>query len=253
MAATIYQKPVDSKIFGTVELDVTDLEDFVLAKRREGLKITLMHPLILMVARALQEEVPELNCYIRRGRVVPRKQVDAVVSVLLGEGNQMGGVLVPDAGSMSLSKISAFLLKQVPDARKGHENKTMGLKTLLAALPWPFRGWLVAFFKWLTINMGWSIPALGVSPDSFGSFVFSNIGSIGLDVGYAALMPVSNVSIVITMGSVNTRPVVLDEKIVPRRILSLSAVLDHRVVDASHAGQLFRYLKRKVKRGEDFL
>jgi hypothetical protein len=37
------------------------------------------------------------------------------------------------------------------------------------------------------------------------------------------------------------------DPVIPRTILSLGAALDHRVVDASHGGLLFRYLKKIVK------
>lgn len=247
VASTIYKKPVDSKIFGTIELDVTALETFVLEKRHQGLKITIMHPMILFVARALKQEVPALNCYVSRGRIIHRRQVDALVSVLIRGGDQLGSVRVPEADKLTLREIAAILAREVPHSRKGIENKTMGLKNLLAALPWPFRSWITGFMKWLVIDLGISIPGLGLSPNSFGSFVFSNIGSIGLDVGYAALMPFSNLALVLTMGSVQTKPAMLDGQIVPRRILTLSAVFDHRVVDAAHGGRLFRYLKRAVR------
>jgi len=39
VAASVYRKPVDSKIFGSVEIDVTDLEAFISVKRKEGIKI----------------------------------------------------------------------------------------------------------------------------------------------------------------------------------------------------------------------
>ncbi len=52
VAASIYKKPTDSKIFGSVELDVTDLEQYITQKRKEGLKITLTHIFTLAVARA---------------------------------------------------------------------------------------------------------------------------------------------------------------------------------------------------------
>lgn len=249
-AAAIYRKPVDSKIFGSVELDVTELEAFVLKKRQAGLRITIMHPIVLFIAQALKTEVPELNCYARRGSIVHRPSVDASVSVLVG-GKQMSAVLVPDADACTLESMAKLLLRQVPRTRKGHEEKAMGNKKLLASLPWPFRTWVVRFVKWLTIDLGVSVPALGLSPNMFGSFVFSNIGSLGLDVGYAALMPASNVASVFTMGSVQTKPAVVGDQIVPRRMLTLSVVLDHRVVDASHGGRLFSYLKKAVK-GPDF-
>ncbi|MBK7345160.1 MAG: 2-oxo acid dehydrogenase subunit E2 [Saprospiraceae bacterium] len=57
------------------------------------------------------------------------------------------------------------------------------------------------------------------------------------------LFPRSPTPMVLVMGSVQTRPAVIDGQIVPRRLLNLSATLDHRVVDAQHGGTLFRYLQ----------
>lgn len=68
VSTAIYAKPTDSRIMGSVELDVTDLEQWVLRKREEGMKITLMFPLILFTARALKTEIPELLCQTRSPR-----------------------------------------------------------------------------------------------------------------------------------------------------------------------------------------
>lgn len=253
VATAIYRKPEDSKIFGTVELDVTDLEIFVKRKRQEGLKITLMHPLILFVAKALKDEVPQLNCYVRRGRIVPRGQIDAMVSVLQRDGEQLGSVKVPNADTLTLAGLADILARDVQQTRKGAEKGASSQKMLLATLPWPFRGWLVRLLRFFVIDWGIYLPFPGFSSDSFGSFVFSNVGSIGIDMAYPALMPVSNLAMVVTMGSVQTKPAVVEGQIVPRRLLVMSAALDHRVVDASHGGRLFRYLKKAIKDPEALL
>ncbi len=249
-AAAIYRKPTDSRIFGSVELDVTELEAFVLKKRREGLRITVMHPILLLIARGVRTEVPEMNCYVRRGRLVHREHINITVSVLVEGGTQISSVTVPDADRLSLSQLAEVLLERVRNSRQGNEEKASDSKGLLVRLPWPLRSWLVRLAKWISVDLGIAIPALGLSPDAFGSFILSNIGSIGLDVGYAALMPLSNVSCVITMGSVQSKPVVLDNQIVPRRILTINAVFDHRVADAVHVGKMFKYLKAIVKTGD---
>ena len=66
IASTIYKKPVDSKIFGSVEIDITDLEIYIQAKRKAGVKITLTHFFLLATARAIKEEIPEFNTYVKR-------------------------------------------------------------------------------------------------------------------------------------------------------------------------------------------
>ncbi len=246
VASSIYRRPVDSKIFGSVEIDITNLELFIAEKRKNGIKATLTHVFILAAARALKQEVPELNTYIRRGNVVHRDHIDVMVSILLRD-SKMGSVMIKDADTLTLEELVKVMKDEVVQSRKGDENKTMQMKDKLASIPWPLRGWVYRFIKTVTMDWGFSFPSLGLSANSFGSFVVSNIGSLGLDMGYPALFPSSNVSFVLILGGVNRKPAVVDEQIVPRTILSLGAALDHRVVDASHGGLIFRYLKYIVK------
>jgi pyruvate/2-oxoglutarate dehydrogenase complex dihydrolipoamide acyltransferase (E2) component len=193
--------------------------------------------------------VPELNTYIKRGNVVLRDHIDVMVSVLLRD-SKMGSVIIKDADTLTLAELVNVMADEVKKARQGHENKTMKMKDNLAKIPWPIRGWVINLLKTITFDWGFSFPALGLSANSFGSFVVSNIGSIGLDMGYPALFPSSNVSFVLILGGVNRKPAVVGEQVLPRTILSLGAALDHRVVDASHGGRLFKYLKNVVQNPE---
>lgn len=242
VAVSIYKKPIDSKIFGSVEIDVTDLELFISRKRKEGVKITLTHVFTLAVARALRHEVPELNAYVKRGNIVKRNSIDTMVSVLIRD-SQMGSIKVSNADTLTLSELSVVMANEIRKSRSGSENSTMKLRDGVTIIPWPFRTWIVQLIKKLTIDWGIEIPFLNFKADSFGSYVISNIGSIGLDMGYPALFPISNVPFVLIMGGVSKKPYVVNDTIVPRRIISLGAALDHRVVDAMHGGKLFRYIK----------
>ncbi len=242
VAASIYKKPTDSKIFGSVELDVTDLEQFIAQKRKEGLKITLTHIFTLAVARALKKDVPELNAYVRRGGIVKRESIDAMVSVLIGD-SKMGSIKVFNADSLTLQEFAVIMDAEIRKIRAGSENKTMQMRDSITKIPWPLRVWIVSIIRKVTIDWGVKIPFLNFKPDSFGSYVVSNIGTLGLDMGYPALFPISNVPLVLIMGGVKKKPCVVNDEIVPRRIINLGAALDHRVVDAMHGGKLFRYIK----------
>ena len=246
VASSIYRRPTDSKIFGSVEIYITDLEEYIAEKRKNGVKATLTHIFILAAARAFKDEVPEMNTDIKRGNVVLRDHIDLMVSVLLPD-SLMGSVLIKDADKLTLNELIKVMGEEVKSARQGSENKTMRMKDKLANIPWPLRGWVFCLLKTITFSWGFSIPSLGLSANSFGSFVVSNIGNVGLDMGYPALFPSSNVSFVLILGGVNRKPAVVGNQILPRTILSLGAALDHRVVDASHGGLLFRHLKKVVK------
>jgi pyruvate dehydrogenase E2 component (dihydrolipoamide acetyltransferase) len=249
VASTIYKKPTDSKIFGIVELDVTELEKYVAQKRKEGIKTTLTYLITLIIGRGIRQEVPALNTYVKRGKILQRKQVDATVSVLL-PGGQMGSVKVENADQLTTAEISEEIGKNIANSRKGNENDTMQTKSLLAKLPWPFRNWLFRIYQTITIHWGISLPVIGLDSNSFGSFMVSNIGTVGLDTGFASLLPSSNISFVFVLGTVNKKPVVVNDEIVIRKVMLMSSTLDHRVVDGSHGGSLFRFIKQIAKNPE---
>jgi len=246
VASTIYKKPTDSKIYGMVELDVTEIEKFIAQKRKEGLKTTLTYVITLIIGRAIKNEVPELNTYVRRGKIVQRDNVDGVVSVLL-PGGQMGSIKVKNADQSTIQEVTDEIAKHIRESRQGNENDAMQSKSMLANVPWPFRKWLFKLYRTVTIDWGISLPGLGLDSNSFGSYVVSNIGTVGLDTGYGSLLPSSNVSLVMILGTIQNKPAVVNGEIVPRRIMLLSATLDHRVVDGSHGGKLFRHIKYLVK------
>lgn len=248
-ASAIYHKPKDSKVFGSVEIDVTDLEKFVNQKRKQGLKITLTHIFTLAVARAIKSDVPELNCYVNRGNIIERKQVDAMVSVLVND-TEMSSVRINNADQLNLTQIAEQLTLGIKEIRSGLESGTMQMKSKVARIPWPFRHWIINLIKWLTVHLGISISSIGLNSDNFGSFVITNIGSLGLDSGYPSLFPISNVAMVFVLGGVSKKPVVINDKIEIRRMISLSATLDHRIVDGIHGGKLFKVLKEFARNPE---
>ena len=112
VASAIYKRPTDSKILGQSEVDVTDLENYITEKRKKGIKVTLTQVLTLAAARALRTEVPELNVYLRRGKIVKRPSVDAMVSVLL-EGSELGSVKVPHADEITIDEMALFLASEI--------------------------------------------------------------------------------------------------------------------------------------------
>jgi pyruvate dehydrogenase E2 component (dihydrolipoamide acetyltransferase) len=121
---------------------------------------------------------------------------------------------------------------------------------LLNRIPWPVRRPAFRFLKWITVDMGIEIKALGLSAHSFGSFVVSDIGSFGLNTGMTALMPAAKVPAVIVLGKVEEKPVVRHGEIVIRTVLPLTGTFDHRIVDGMQIGKLARGIKRNFRKPE---
>jgi len=248
-SAAIYTTPTDSRVYGTLEIDVTDAKQFMQQRREAGTKITMVHLAVAVLSRAIAFDVPELNCFIRRGGVVGRKQLDVMVPVAMG-GEGVTSVIINDAHTRSVSSIAAEVSARARDARAGVESKAAQNKYLLNRIPWPLRRPAFRLLKWITVDMGLEIKALGLSASSFGSFIVSDIGSHGLHTGMTALMPAAKVPAVIVLGKVEDKPVVRNGEIVIRTMLPLTGTFDHRIVDGAQIGKLARGIKRNFRKPE---
>ena len=249
-AAAIYTAPSDSRVYGSLDIDVTDAKRFMDEKRKSGAKITMVHLTTAVLARAVAFDVPELNCFIRRGSVVGRKRLNVMVPVMLDSQSGVSSVLVKDAHARPVSDLADDIRQQARNSRSGEESKASQNKYVLNKIPWPLRRAVFKLLKWLTVDLGVEMRSLGLSSDSFGSFIVSDIGSFGLTSGMAALFPAAKIPAVIIMGKMEEKPVVRDGEIVIRTILPLTGTFDHRIVDGMQIGKLGRAIHRNFKQPE---
>lgn len=249
-AAAIYTAPSDSRVYGSLDIDVTEAKRFLDAKRKSGVKITMVNLTTAVLARAVAFDVPELNCFIRRGSVVGRKRLNVMIPVMLDSQSGVSSVLVNDAHARPVSDLANDIRQQAQMSRSGEESKASQNKYLLNKIPWPFRRAVFKLVKWLTVDLGVEMRSLGLSSDSFGSFIVSDIGSFGLTSGMAALFPAAKIPAVIIMGKMEEKPVVRDGEVVIRTILPLTGTFDHRIVDGMQIGKLGRAIHRNFKKPE---
>ncbi|MBT8103447.1 MAG: 2-oxo acid dehydrogenase subunit E2, partial [Gammaproteobacteria bacterium] len=230
-SAAIYTTPTDSRVYGTLDIDVTRARRFLERKRSEGVKITMTHLATAVLARAVAFDVPEMNCFIRRGAVVGRERLDVMVPISVGGDSGVTAAIIKDAHARSVSSIAKEIRDKATSGRAGEETRVVQNKYLLNRIPWPFRRPAFRFLKWISVDLGLEIKALGLSAHSFGSFVVSDIGSFGLNTGMTALMPAAKVPAVIVLGKIEEKPVVRRGEIVIRTVLPLTGTFDHRIVD----------------------
>ncbi len=247
-SAAIYTTPTDSRVYGTLDIDVTAAKEFIDKKRADGVKLTMTHLATAVLARAVAFDVPEMNCFIRRGAVVGRHRLDVMVPVSVGGDSGVTAAVIRDAHARPVTDIAEEIRSKASTGRAGGEIKAAKNKYLLNSIPWPLRRPAFLFLKWITVDLGLEIKALGLSAHSFGSFVVSDIGSFGLNTGITALMPAAKVPAVIVLGKIEEKPVVRRGEIVIRTILPLTGTFDHRIVDGMQIGKLARSIKRNFRK-----
>jgi len=249
-AAAIYTTPTDSRVYGTLDIDVTEARNFLERRRDEGVKITMTHLATAVLARAIAFDVPEMNAFIRRGAVVGRKRLDVMVPISVGGESGVTPAIIRDAHARAVTSIAAEIRDKASSGRAGDETRAAQNKYLLNRIPWPFRRPAFRFLKWLTVDLGFELKSLGLSAHSFGSFVVSDIGSFGLSTGMTALMPAAKVPAVIVLGKIEDKPVVRNGEVVIRTVLPLTGTFDHRIVDGMQIGKLARGIKRNFRKPE---
>lgn len=233
MATAIYDRSRDCRVFGHMDADVTDCLAYIRQRREEGERLTLLHLIATAFARTIAFDAPELNTFVRRGRIVARSDVGVLLPVDAGDTN-LAAMVVRQAHTKTASVIAREVTERAQSKRaiapKTDRKNTIGL------VPWPFRKTVFESLRFAVHELGAKLPRL--DSETFGSVIITNIGVFGLNSGYAALMPAANVPMVIAVGRAERRPVVRDEQIVIRDILPLTGTFDHRIVDGRQAGKL---------------
>lgn len=247
LAIATYAAPKDSRIYGTYEADVTAILKYIEAKRQTGVRLTITHFVAAAMARTLHEDIPEVNCFVRRGHVVARQDANVFITVNVA-GSSMTGLILKKCQTLAVSEISEIIRQEVDKKRGGEKEKgAFAAKDTIGNIPWPFRRPIFLFVKWWIFDMGLSFPFLKIPPDPFGSIMLTNIGTFGLQTGMVALFPMGKLPAVIAMGKIEKKPVVVDDQIVIRDMLPLTGTFDHRIVDGYQAGLLTQGLVTRLQ------
>ena len=248
IALGTWQTAYDPSIYGTMKIRMDRalayIEDF---RRVTGKKITVTH----LVAKALGESLaacPDANALVRWNRIYLRKTVDLSVLVLMNDEGGTGKIDLTAARLAEVDKMSlrALAEKQEEIVAKVRARKDKALEQTRQSMGWiPFlfiNGFLkILSFLLYTLNL--DLRWAGLPKDALGSAVITNIGSLGLDMGYVPLVPYARVPIFVSPGVVRDEPVIEEGRVVPGKVMNLSATFDHRVIDGAHAAVMARVMR----------
>ena len=243
IAVATWHHPNDPQIYGDLEIDATALLAYLDEVREAtGLKVTVTHLVGRAVAHALGEH-PDLNGRIHRGRFVERDGADVFFIVSAEQGSELTGVKVVGAQDKSLVAIAEELGERTRRIHAGQDEDVGRTKTMLERVPPRVLRLALRAAAWLTVDLDLHLPALGLPRQTFGSALVSSVGMFGIRHAYAPLSPYYRVPFLVLVGEVTKRPVVEDDEIVVRPMVTITATLDHRYLDGFHAARLARSLE----------
>jgi len=234
----------DPSVYGMLEIDVTHALAYLeKVKSQSGTKVTLTHLVGTIIARAIHRH-PAINCVLRGGALHQRETVDVFYQIASDQhGQDLSGMVIKNADQKSIQQIAQEMEAKVQTIRSKGDIDYRQMKGLIGLMP----GWLVgpfltlgSFFLYgLNLWGSW----IGSPQDSFGSCMVTSVGSLGLDMGFAPLVPYSRCPLLIAVGAVQDRPIVRDGQLVVAPVVRLCATFDHRLIDGMHASHMVKTLK----------
>jgi pyruvate dehydrogenase E2 component (dihydrolipoamide acetyltransferase) len=242
VAVAVWGHPGDPQIYGDLEIDATALLSYIEAAREaSGVRVTVTHAVGRAIAHALSEH-PDLNVRLYRGRFIPRESVDIFFVASLPGGEEVSGVKIREADQKSVVDIAEELRRRVERMRGGEQDEVGG-GGALDATPMRLLGPALRFVTWLTADRNVDLKRLGLPRQAFGSAMVTSVGMFGVQKAYGPLSPLYRIPVLALVSEVTVRPVVVDGEIVARPLLTITATMDHRYLDGSHAARLARSVR----------
>ena len=244
LAAGTWGHPSDPQIYGTLKVDLTKANEW--RKKHEG-EDTKISPLP-MVARAValaMAKYPDLNGFIRFKKIYIRDSVDIFFQVATEHesGRQdLTGVRIIGADKKGVTEIASEIAGKVRRTREKKDTELQKTSGLLSHFPGFILFYLLKLVAFISYTLNLKFP--GMPKDSFGGSMITNVGSLGLDVAYAPLVPYSRVPLIIVLGQAKPRPVVVDGKVEAREVVTMNATIDHRFCDGALLAKMVRVIQQ---------
>jgi pyruvate/2-oxoglutarate dehydrogenase complex dihydrolipoamide acyltransferase (E2) component len=240
----------DPSIYGLLEVDMTEALRFIEEKSQSsGEKITPVHFVGAAVAKALRLR-PELNSLLKSGGIYKRSQVDLFFMVNIPGGEDLvssadlAGTMIRRCEDLQLKEFAEKLKQGAHQVRKDLPHELRTTLKILNWLPAALIPWMIKIYETLNFDWNISLKFLGFPRDPFGSAIITNVGSLGIDLAWAPLVPFSRVPVMISVGRLRMAPCVVGNQVLPRPMLSLAVTVDHRLIDGVHAGALTTIVRR---------
>jgi pyruvate/2-oxoglutarate dehydrogenase complex dihydrolipoamide acyltransferase (E2) component len=247
IAIGTWKTAFDPSVYGTIELRMDRaleyIEDF---RRATGKRLTITHMMARAVAEAMRAE-PDANAVLRFNRIYLRKRVGVFMQVAMtddGAGKvDLSGVTVYEPQEKSLEELVDEVEQKVASVRQRKDPALEKTRGMFRWIPSLMLNRFLGILSFLSSSLNLDLRRFGVPSDPFGSVMITNVGSLGLDIAYAPLVPFTRVPIVLAVGAVRRRAVVDGDHLAIGSVMNVNATFDHRFIDGVHASTMSRVLK----------
>jgi pyruvate/2-oxoglutarate dehydrogenase complex dihydrolipoamide acyltransferase (E2) component len=239
----------DAAVYGTFEVDASALLEFIKTHKRQANIITPTAIVAKAVALAIKE-YPRLNSILSFGRIYQRKTIDIFLHVSEEKEDQLSGMLIGSCEKKSLISIAEQIKSQKQVIKRGDDFNYKKIKLLIDKLPWFLVKPMLNLTSFIMYDLNLWFPLLNTPKDSFGSAMVTSVGMLGIDNGFAPLVPYSRCPAIFSVGAIKKKPIVINDSVVIRPMMTISATLDHRLIDGRGSSILVRAIRDYIENYE---
>jgi pyruvate/2-oxoglutarate dehydrogenase complex dihydrolipoamide acyltransferase (E2) component len=238
----------DPSVYGFIDIDAGPILAKIEEYKQRGIRLT---PTVIM-AKAIAhgiERCPTFNSILRWGRLYERDSIDTFLQVSAVEDGEenLSGAIIRNTNQKSLEAIMEELHEKAKAIRTHRDPEFQKIKKNLKFVP----SWVIAkvldFVSFLNHDLNLWSPILGTPRDPFGSVMLTSVGGMGLEYGFAPLVPYSRCPMVMAIGKISEKPVVEDGKIIVKPMLPVSVTIDHRHIDGYGCSQMLQGMREYLR------
>jgi pyruvate/2-oxoglutarate dehydrogenase complex dihydrolipoamide acyltransferase (E2) component len=245
LAIGSWKGPRDPSAYAALELRMERALAYMERHRtRSGQRLTVTHLVAKAAADALRR-YPEANVLLRWNRPWVRQHVG--VCVLVVQPEKLGRVDLTtanlhEADTLALPDLAAALEARVQQVRERRDKVIERGKRRSYRIPGLLLGAALRLlsFVWYTLNL--DLRWVGMPRDPFGSVAITNVGSLGLERAFVAMVPYTRVHLVLAPGSVRDEAVLEGASVVPGKVMTLTCTYDMRLIDPELAARVLKHI-----------
>lgn len=246
----MYPNRCDNEAFMTLHINLDKTEEYLKKRAQEhpGEGLAIFEVVIAAVLKTIWLR-PHMNRFIANKNMYQRNEVTAAFTVkksFSDEGDETLARVVAEKGD-TLESINRKVQEQIQLCKTGTDASTDAINIIKKIPGKKLIGVVARFLD----RHGW-MPQSVIATDPYQcSVVLSNLGSIGLNVGYHHLMNWGTTSIFIVIGKKKRKPRYdADGNMTLRKELCISATIDERISDGFYYARTLKLLKKLVENPE---
>ncbi|MCR4679227.1 MAG: 2-oxo acid dehydrogenase subunit E2 [Lachnospiraceae bacterium] len=246
----MYPNRCDNEAFMTLHINLEKTEEYIKQKNKENPdnKIAIFEIIIAATLKAIRLR-PHMNRFIANKTMYQRNELTAAFTVkknFRDDGEETLARVVAEDGD-TLDTINKKVVDQINFCKTSTDESSEAMNFIQKLPGKKFIGVMARM-----LDRHGLMPKSVIATDPYQcTVVLTNLGSIGMNIGYHHLMNWGTTSIFIVIGKKHNRPHYdKDGNITMRREMSLSITIDERISDGFYYARSLRLLKKLIENPE---